>query len=517
MSSTAADGGAPLRRFPPGFLWGASTSAYQIEGAVTEDGRGTSIWDTFSHTPGKVRGGDTGDVACNSYHRLEEDLDLLSALGVGAYRFSIAWSRVQPDGRGPAHVRGLDYYRMLVEGLRERSILPVATLYHWDLPQALQDRGGWASRETAMLFSEYAAIVGNALSDHVGMWLTLNEPQVHAHQGYRVGTHAPGLTDNELAAAATHHLLLGHGLAVGALRAARPSCAPIGISLDLHPVRVASEDAADASAAVDAEQNRIFLDPVLHGCYPAAARPELLPSSTLIMADDMEVIGAAIDFLGLNYYSPYFVKLGERDGPRPGETPLPGHPGVVMYAPPQLSRTIMDWIVEPAGLYDLLIALTEEAPHLPLYVTENGCATEDYLSPEGECNDFERVAYLHGHLEAAALAIEEGANLAGYFHWSLMDNFEWAWGYQRRFGLHFVDFATQRRVPKRSAAFYSELARTGVLPELETVLTTRDVGPPSSRSADPTAALLTAAGRPSAPTSRPRAATARARRSRTAL
>ena len=487
MSRIAADGGSGLRRFPPGFLWGASTSAYQIEGAATEDGRGQSIWDTFSHTPGKVRGGDTGDVACNSYHRLDEDLAQLSELGVGAYRFSISWPRVQPDGRGPANAPGLDYYRLLVEGLRERGIVSVATLYQWDLPQALQDRGGWVNRDTALLFAEYAALLMDALGDQVGMWLTLNEPQVAAHQGYRIGTHAPGYTDNELAAAATHHLLLGHGLAVRSMRAARPGCGPIGITLDLHPVRAAGEDAADASAAVDAEQNRIFLDPVLHGRYPVAARPELLPSSTLIKADDMDVIAAPIDFLGINYYCPYYVRLSEWSDLRQGEAPFPGHPGVVSFAPPELTRTIMDWIVEPAALYDLLMSLSEEAPQLPLYVTENGCATEDYLGPDGECNDVERIAYLHGHLDAAAQAIEDGANLAGYFHWSLMDNFEWAWGYQRRFGLYFVDFQTQRRVPKRSAGFYAAIARSGVLPELDSVRTERDYVPPSARSATPVA------------------------------
>jgi beta-glucosidase len=491
MTTSAADGASGVRRFPPGFLWGASSSALQIEGAAAEDGRGPSIWDTFSHTPGKIRGGDTCDVACNSYHRLDDDLRMLTELGVKAYRFSISWSRVQPDGRGPVNRPGLDYYRMLIEGLRERDIVPVATLYHWDLPQALEDRGGWASRETAVLFSEYAALLSDALGDQIGMWLTLNEPWVAAHQGYRIGTHAPGHIDNDLAAAATHHLLLGHGLAVQAIRAARPGGPPVGITLDLHPVRAAGEDAADASAAVDAEQNRIFLDPVLHGRYPAGARPELLPPSTLIKADDMDVIAAPIDFLGINYYCPYYVKLSDWSDLRLGETPLPGHPGVVMCAPPELNRTIMDWIVEPAGLYDLLISLTEETRGLPLYVTESGCACEDYITHDGECNDFERVAYLHGHFDAAARAIEDGANLAGYFVWSLMDNFELAWGYQRRFGLYYVDFTTQHRTPKRSAAFYSGVTRSGVLPALDAVLSQRDFVPPSSRSAAPTAAAYT--------------------------
>jgi beta-glucosidase len=318
----------------------------------------------------------------------------------------------------------------------------------------------------------------------------VNEPYVAAHQGYRIGTHAPGRLDDDLAAAATHHLLLGHGLAVQALRSALPQAAPVGITLDLHPVRAGGEDAAAAAAAVDAEHNRLYLDPVLHGRYPAGTRPELLPDEALIANGDMATISTLIDFLGLNYYCPYYVRLGDWDDLRREESPTPGHPGVVSYVPPELTRTIMDWIVEPEALFDLLVGLSAEAPGLPLYITENGCATEDYVSPDGEVNDFERVAYLHGHFDAAARAIEAGANLAGYFVWSLMDNFELAWGYQRRFGLYFVDFATQRRTAKRSARFYSELTRSGELPERSAVLRPRDFSPPSSRSAEPSEPAL---------------------------
>jgi beta-glucosidase len=464
MNATSGDGAAGPRRFPPGFLWGASTSAYQIEGAVDEDGRGASIWDTFSHTPGKVRGGDTGDIACDSYHRIEDDLDLLSALGVGAYRFSVAWSRVQPNGRGVVNQRGLDYYRALVEGLRERDIAPLATVYHWELPQALEDRGGWPSRETAGRFAEYALLLAQALGDQVAMWITINEPLQAAHQGYRTGTHAPGKTDYALAAAATHHLLLAHGLALEAMRSALPGQVPVGIALDVHPVRAACEDAFEAAAAVDAEQNRIFLQPVLHGSYPDAVREELLPPEELIEPGDMAAISAPGDFLALNYYCPYYVRRGDWDDLRLGESPLPGHPGVVNFVPPELPRTPMGWIVEPEGLYDTLRALDREAPRLPIYITENGCAADDYVTPEGEVNDLERVAYLEGHLDAAWRAIQDGVNLRGYFHWSLMDNFEWARGYQRRFGLYFVDFGTQQRRPKRSAGFYSEVATTNALP-----------------------------------------------------
>ncbi|MBV9808751.1 MAG: beta-glucosidase [Solirubrobacterales bacterium] len=486
MNGTSGDGAPGPRRFPPGFVWGASTSAYQIEGAAAEDGRGRSIWDTFSHTPGKVRGGDTGDTACDSYHRLDEDLRLLGELGVGAYRFSVAWPRVQPGGSGRVNQLGLDYYRGLVEGLRERGIAPVATVYHWELPQALEDRGGWAERDTAWRFAEYAQLLANALGDQVAMWITLNEPKQAAHQGYRTGTHAPGKTDYALAAAATHHLLLAHGLAVEAMRSALPGRVPVGIALDVHPVRAANEDALEAAAAVDAEHNRIFLEPVLHGSYPDAARAELLPPAELIEPDDMAAICAPLDFLGLNYYCPYYVRLGDWDDLRLGESPQPGHPGVVNYVPPELPRTNMGWIVEPEGLYDTLRALDREAPRLPLYITENGCAADDYVTPEGEINDFERVDYLHGHLDAAWRAIQDGVNLAGYFVWSLMDNFEWARGYQRRFGVYFVDFSTQRRLPKRSAAFYSRVARQNALPAPDVALAPRATEPRGEPQVSPT-------------------------------
>jgi beta-glucosidase len=473
MNGIVGDGTPGVRRFPPGFLWGAATSAYQIEGAVHEDGRGISIWDTFSHTPGNVRGGDTGDIACDSYHRQDEDLRLLSELGAGAYRFSVAWPRVQPTGAGAVNQRGLDYYRALVDGLCERGIVPVATAYHWDLPQALEDHGGWGNRDTAARFAEYAGVLAEALGDQVGMWITLNEPQQAANQGYRTGTHAPGKTDLGLAAAATHHLLLAHGHAVDAIRAAVRGRVPVGISIDVHPVRPADEDAARVAAIIDAEHNRIFFEPLLHGSYPEAARAELLPSEQLIEPGDMTRIAAPIDFLGVNYYSPYYVRLGDWNDLRRGETPLPGHPGVVNYVPPELPQTSMGWLVEPDGLHDTLCAIDREAPRLPLYITENGCAADDYVTPEGEVNDFERVAYLEGHLDATWRAIRDGVNVAGYFAWSLMDNFEWARGYQRRFGLYFVDFGTQRRLPKRSAAFYARVIRSGALPPTELVLAER--------------------------------------------
>ena len=307
-------------------------------------------------------------------------------------------------------------------------------------------------------------LLAEALGDRVGMWITMNEPQQVAHQGYRVGTHAPGRTDLGLAAAATHHLLLGHGLAMEAMRSVLPGRIPVGIALDVHPIRAAGEDAIDAAAALDAETNRIFLEPVLHGRYPDAARAQLLPSPALIEPGDMRTICAPIDFLGLNYYCPHYVRIGDPDDLRVGESPLAGYPGVVNYLPPEVPRTVMGWLIEPDGLYDTLRALDREAPRLPVYITENGCAADDYVTPEGDVNDLERIAYLEGHLDAAWRAIQDGVNLSGYFHWSLMDNFEWARGYQRRFGLYYVDFGTQRRLPKRSAAVYAQIARTNSLP-----------------------------------------------------
>ena len=455
------------RTFPAGFAWGAATAAYQIEGAVHEDGRGTSIWDTFSHTPGRVRGGDTGDIACDFYHRYADDLDLLSAIGMNAFRFSIAWPRVQPSGHGAVNEAGLDFYRTLVEALRVRGITPAITLYHWDLPQPLEDAGGWANRDTAHRFAEYAQIVAAALADDDALWITMNEPQVVASQGYRTGTHAPGHRDDALASAATHHLLLGHALALVALRATLPA-ARAGIALDLHPVRAFGEGAGEARAITDAEQNRLFLDPIVHGRYPDAARAHLRPPAELIREGDMELISAPIDFLGVNYYSPHYVRVEEGGRPGPEESAIDGRPGVILCKPEGVPRTSMGWLIEPDGLYDVLCTLDEELPPgCAIYITENGCAAEDYINPEGAVEDTERIEYLRGHLDAAWRAIRDGVNLAGYFHWSLLDNFEWAWGYQKRFGLVFTDFATQRRIPKRSAELYRRVATSNELPARE--------------------------------------------------
>jgi beta-glucosidase len=453
--------------FPDDFVWGSATAAYQIEGAVSIDGRGPSVWDTFSHAPGNVRGGDTGDVACDSYHRYREDVALMASLGLRAYRFSISWPRVQPSGRGPANSKGLDHYRALLDELAEHDIAATVTLYHWDLPQELQNDGGWAVRDTAERFAEYAAICAEALGDRVTRWITLNEPQVVANNGYRHGQHAPGLHDADAAAAATHHLLLSHGLATQALRAQGP--AEVGITLDLHPIRVLGNgrlgDVEGARLITEAMVNGIYLEPVLQGRYPAHAPAAMLPPPALVADGDLATINQRLDFLGVNYYSPIFLRAGDPADLRRNEEPArSGAPGVVEYRPGELERTTMDWLVDADGLYEILHEVSKQAPGLPLYITENGRAAEDYVNPQGEVDDIERVRYLHAHLEAAARAIKDGVSLAGYFVWSLLDNFEWAWGYQKRFGIIYVDFGTQRRIPKSSARFYSDVVRANAVP-----------------------------------------------------
>jgi beta-glucosidase len=463
-SSDATGHGA---RFPEGFVWGVATASYQIEGAVREDGRGPSIWDTFSHTPGKVRRGDTGDIACDSYHLFERDLDLLSELGVRAYRFSVAWPRVQPSGSGAINEAGLDYYRRLIAGLLDRDIEPVATLYHWDLPQPLEDAGGWPVRQTAERFADYAGIVARALGDGVTRWITVNEPWVAANHGYRSGIHAPGRRNDADAAAATHHLLLGHGLALAVLRAELPPATPVGITLDMTFVRATSERAKAAAEQVEASRNWTFLDPVATGSYPSGIVPAyLLPPDELVLDGDLETISAPIDFLGVNYYAPQ--TLGWRDPSdelRRGEERLDARlPGIVSVIADDAPRSAMGWPIDAEALYELLLVLHKRVPGLPMYITENGMAAEDYVDPEGTVDDDDRIAYLRDHLDAGARAIADGVELRGYFCWSLLDNFEWGEGYSKRFGIVFVDFATQRRTPKASAAFYSRVVRDNALP-----------------------------------------------------
>jgi beta-glucosidase len=454
-------------RFPDGFLWGAATAAYQIEGAADADGRGPSIWDTFSHTPGKTYHGDTGDIACDSYHRYPEDIELLKRLGVGAYRLSLSWPRIQPSGLGAPNAKGLDYYNRVIDALLEAGIAPAVTLYHWDLPQALQDEGGWTNRDIADWFAEFAGIAGEAFGDRVSQWITLNEPWVAANIGYREGRHAPGIRDAAQAVAANHHLLLAHGRAVTALRASRAS-GDIGITLNLSVVRPVTPEAADHAALHEARQNGVYLDPIFHGRYPAlldgdaAYSPAATPG--LVRDGDFDVIGAPLDFLGVNFYSPHYVGLLSPDGePRRGET-VTG-PDTVSVQPEGLPVTAMNWLVEPSSIRELLTRVVAPVTgELPVYITENGSSWYDYVAHDGRVHDDERTAYLRGHLAALHGAIADGVPLKGYFAWSLLDNFEWAEGYAKRFGLVFVDFETQRRILKDSGEFYaSVIAANAVL------------------------------------------------------
>jgi beta-glucosidase len=444
-------------RFPTGFVWGVATAAYQIEGAVAEAGRGPSIWDTFAHSPGRVRDGDTGDIACDHYHRYAEDIQLMADLGVSAYRFSIAWPRIQPGGGGPDNPLGLAFYDRLVDRLLAAGIDPVATLYHWDLPQALEDRGGWLNRDTSYRFAEYAATVAAALGDRIRRWITLNEPFVSAWMGYGIGRHAPGRTLAAGCFPATHHLLLGHGLAVAALRAAGD--VPVGITNTLAPVRPASDDPADAEAArrLDGVHNRLYTDPVLLGRYPDdLANLHGGADLSAIRDGDLDAIGAPLDFLGVNYYYAYTARAAGPDNPLGAEQ-----------APrPDVPATGFGWPVLPDGMHDLLVQLADRyGPALPpIYITENGAAYDDKVGPDGQVSDVDRVGYLDGHLRAVRRALAAGVDVRGYFCWSLLDNFEWAEGYSKRFGLVYVDYPTQRRIPKQSYAWYHRLVTAATDP-----------------------------------------------------
>ena len=443
--------------FPRDFVWGTATAAYQIEGAVSEDGRGASIWDTFSRRPGAIADGTNGDVAVDHYHRYADDIRPMAELGTGAYRFSIAWPRIQPTGSGAANRAGIDFYRRLADGLLEAGITPWATLYHWDLPQELEDAGGWMNRDTADRFADYAGATAHALGDLIPNWITLNEPWCSAFLGYASGEHAPGRQLGTDAARAAHHLLLGHGRGLAAIRAASPE-ANAGITLNLYSVVPASDQPADIDAArrIDGLSNRLFLDPVFTGSYPQDVVHDLGQEDWFaenVSEDDLAQISAPIDFLGINYYSRHTTAAGEPAG---GASASPGSEFVRM-VDTGAAKTQMGWEIHPDGLIDVLQLANRLAPELPLYITENGSAYEDTLAPDGTVDDPERLAYLQSHLEASRLAIASGLPLRGYFAWSLMDNFEWAWGHSRRFGLYYVDYATQRRVPKSSARWLAAL------------------------------------------------------------
>ncbi|MFE5026240.1 GH1 family beta-glucosidase [Streptomyces sp. NPDC056656] len=467
--------------YPLGFLWGAATSAYQIEGAVREDGRTPSIWDTFSHTPGAVADGGNGDIAVDHYHRYRDDVALMAELGLTSYRFSVSWSRVQPTGRGPAAQRGLDFYRRLVDELLTHGIKPVLTLYHWDLPQELEDAGGWPERDTAYRFAEYAALVGEALGNQVEQWITLNEPWCSAFLGYASGVHAPGRTDAAASLRAAHHLNLGHGLATSALRGVLPSLNDIAVSLNSVCVRPVTDSPEDQRAVqrIDDLANGIFHGPMLHGAYPEHlfADTSRITDWSFVGDGDLAAIHQRLDWLGLNYYTPTLVSAAHdpasascMEGLGTSEhSPWPGADDIAFRQPPG-ERTSMNWTVDPSGLYDLLLRYSHEVPYLPLYVTENGAAYNDKPEADGRVHDPERIAYLHGHLSAVRRAIHDGADIRGYFLWSLMDNFEWAYGYEKRFGSVYVDYTTLARTPKSSARWYGRAARNGSLPPVDDIL-----------------------------------------------
>ena len=440
-----------MTEFPalaPEFVWGVATASYQIEGAVTEDGRSPSIWDTYSHTPGRVDGDDHGDVACDHYHRWPQDIELMSRLGVDAYRFSIAWPRVIPGGDGPVNPAGIGFYDRLVDGLLAAGITPYVTLYHWDLPQVLQDRGGWASRETALRLADYAGVVAGALGDRVTDWVTINEPSCVAWLGYLEGRQAPGHTDLTEAVLASYNVLLGHGLAAAAVRASAAKPPKVGIVINPSPCEPASESAEDLAAAerLDGHVNRWWLDPVYGRGFPADMR-EVYQVDLPEQPGDAEIIATPTEFLGLNYYF-RMIAANDPTGPIP-------HARQVEI--PNVPRTHMGWEVYPDGLEKLLVRVAKEYQPAQIYVTENGSAYVDTVTAEGAVHDPGRTAYLESHLHAVNRAAEAGAPMAGYFAWSVLDNFEWSYGYDKRFGLIRVDYETQERTIKSSGFRYADL------------------------------------------------------------
>ncbi len=444
---------------PSGFRFGASTASYQIEGAVHEDGRGPSIWDTFTHTPGRIRGGDTGDVAIDHYHRWEGDLDLLAELGVHDYRFSIAWPRIVPGGVGAVEERGLAFYDRLVDGLLDRGIRPVPTLYHWDLPQALEDRGGWLVRDTAEALADYAAVVAERLGDRVRDWITLNEMSVQTLYGYALTDHAPGRGLGFGALPAAHHQLLAHGLAVQRLREA--GAERVGIAQQHFPVEPASDSAEDAAAAgmFHAITNRLFSQPILAGSYPEELRP-LMPVDDAQLAADLAIISAPLDFYGVNFYEPVRIAAPRPDLDTTGALEI-DLPDELPFAPvpyPSEERTDFGWAIVPQALTAVLVELHESYPGIPpVVITEGGASFHDAPDADGEVRDPRRIAYLDGHLRAVADAVQAGVDVRGYYVWSAFDNFEWAAGYEERFGLVYVDYATQQRIRKDSFGWYRDL------------------------------------------------------------
>ena len=438
-----------MSTFPTSFLWGSASAAYQVEGAAAEDGKGPSIWDTFSHTPGATVRGDTGDIACDQYHRLDGDLDLMAGMGLKIHRFSASWSRVLPTGEGSVNEKGLDYYERMVDGLLARDILPMLTIYHWDLPQALQDKGGWANRDTAGRYADYAGILNRRFGDRIAFWNTVNEPWCVAFVGHRDGIHAPGISDEVSALKAVHHQLLAHGLGTQRLRADGTS-GQIGLALNLVSEIPASEAPEDVAAASrqDAIENRIFLDPLFKGRYP----PEVLDHYATItdyafaIQEDFALISQPLDFLGVNYYEQHVTRADPADPKRKAIIAYPGR-----------RRTAMNIGVNPVGLRDVLLRVKREYTDVPIIITENGIATTDYVSPEGKVVDLERIEYWDEHLEAVRQAMVGGVDVRGFIAWSFLDNYEWNVGYSRRYGMIFVDYGTQQRIWKASAEWYKQV------------------------------------------------------------
>jgi beta-glucosidase len=436
-------------QFPQHFVWGTATASYQIEGAVNTDGRSPSIWDTFSHTSGKVKNGDTGDVACDHYHRYLEDFDLMQSLGFDAYRFSVSWSRVLPNGHGVVNQKGIDFYDRVVDALLQRKITPYVTLYHWDLPQVLEDKGGWVARDTALAFAEYSDVVTARLGDRLKHWATLNEPWCSAFLGYGIGIHAPGQTNPAHALQASHNLLLAHGLAMPIIRQNVPN-AVAGIVLNPSPVYPATDSSEDQTAAISADgfQNRWFFDPVFGHGYPSDMLERYGQFAPKIQAGDLEKIAAPLDFIGINYYSRTVAAA-------PTAAPQEQFLGFRTVDLPKVARTFFGWEVYPQGLTDFLVRLQRDYAPKSILITENGATYQDVLQPDGAVADLERTQYFQSHLAACLEAIAAGAKLDGYFAWSFLDNFEWAEGYEKRFGLTHVDFATQKRTVKHSGQWFS--------------------------------------------------------------
>lgn len=447
------------RRFPPDFQWGVATSSYQIEGAVEADGRSPSIWDTFCVRPGAIADGSTGAIANDHYHRYREDIAIMKQLGVNAYRFSIAWPRILPDGRGRVNQAGVDFYERLVDSLLEQGIEPYATLYHWDMPQVQHDRTPWYDRGVVDAFVEYTDVITRRLSDRVKYWMTLNEPWVISFLGYGAGEHAPGLRDKELYLRAAHHVLLAHGKAMPVIRANGNAQTKAGIVLNLNWVNAASDSPEDQAAARRYDQffNRWFAEPLYNGRYPEELLEWYGRDLVPVQPGDFDIITTPTDFLAVNYYARTTVKAGSTD-------PMLQ----VDFVRPPGEYTAMDWEVYPQGLYNILNWLHTDYAPPALYVTENGAAYDDQVSAAGEVDDPQRLAYLEGHFEAAYRAIQAGIPLKGYFVWSLMDNFEWGRGFEKRFGIVFVDYATQQRIIKRSGKWFSQVTRANGLPAPQT-------------------------------------------------